>query len=95
MSLTKCPDCGKQVSTLAHSCPHCGLSGEHIYGGGGGGGVLEGIWAFFSRAILFFGAIILVIGAIVCLFMGKIFISLAMVAAAYGMWRLLSYINRD
>lgn len=24
MSLIKCPDCGKEVSTFAETCPHCG-----------------------------------------------------------------------
>lgn len=24
MALTKCPECGKEVSTLASTCPHCG-----------------------------------------------------------------------
>lgn len=24
MSLTTCPDCGKQMSTRARSCPNCG-----------------------------------------------------------------------
>ena len=24
MPLTKCPDCGKDVSTSADNCPHCG-----------------------------------------------------------------------
>lgn len=25
MALVDCPECGKQVSTLAASCPHCGF----------------------------------------------------------------------
>ena len=24
MALTKCPECGKEVSTSAETCPHCG-----------------------------------------------------------------------
>ena len=27
MPLTDCPDCGRQVSTLAPACPHCGCPG--------------------------------------------------------------------
>ncbi len=26
MALTNCPECGKQVSSLAASCPHCGVA---------------------------------------------------------------------
>lgn len=102
MSMTYCPDCGKKVSTLARSCPHCGLSGEHIYGGGGGGSVLEGLWTFCSRFVLFFGSLICFavggVGSIVCLFTGRLslcFIFLAIAASGYGLWKLLSYINKD
>lgn len=32
MALIPCPDCGRQISTLAHSCPHCGASnGQNSY----------------------------------------------------------------
>jgi len=29
MALIKCPECGKQISDKAVSCPHCGLPSEH------------------------------------------------------------------
>lgn len=28
MPLTKCPDCGKEVSPTARACPHCGRPNE-------------------------------------------------------------------
>jgi len=30
MSLIKCPECGKEISDKAESCPHCGLPSKHF-----------------------------------------------------------------
>lgn len=44
MALIKCPECGKEFSDTATTCPHCGYSPKTIeYGTELGKGIKEGL----------------------------------------------------
>src|SRR5688572_12336439 len=46
MALTKCDECGKEISTKAEKCPHCGAKVEHTSG-----------CAFVALGLLLIGAL--------------------------------------
>jgi hypothetical protein len=81
MALTKCPDCGKDVSTIAANCPHCGrpmamFSGKAVqirrkggkYEGIGFVLILVGIGACFGSGVAqVVGGFLIFVGFIVFL----------------------------
>jgi uncharacterized membrane protein YvbJ len=48
MALIKCDECGKDKSSAAKACPHCGKSRDHISSGV--------VWFAIAGVIVFFGA---------------------------------------
>tara|TARA_R110001583_G_scaffold58417_3_gene174235 strand:+ start:4439 stop:4600 length:162 start_codon:yes stop_codon:yes gene_type:complete len=48
MALIKCDECGKDKSSAAKACPHCGKSRDHISAGV--------VWFAVIGVIVFFGA---------------------------------------
>ncbi|WP_350431757.1 zinc ribbon domain-containing protein [Shewanella sp. H8] len=47
MALVKCDECGKEKSSAAKVCPHCGKSRDHISSGV--------IWFVVLGLVVFFG----------------------------------------
>lgn len=71
MSLIKCPDCGKEISSHAESCPHCGYPLKKKSEIRPTNSIVEDEFdvrtfgAFFGSGLLLVGGIVTIIGGIV------------------------------
>lgn len=72
MALVDCPECGRQVSTLAAACPHCGfpLSREAVKGQGTGSGRGPSRWTDPGFWVIVIGLVVVIILSIVLLQQG-------------------------
>lgn len=57
MAMTKCKECGKEISTTAKTCPHCGASTSPILDAVEGVGETAGA---LGKALMSLGIIIMV-----------------------------------
>ena len=59
MAMTKCKECGKEISTLAKTCPHCGASTTPILDALNDASSAA---SSLGKSLIFIGVIILAIG---------------------------------